>query len=175
MRMLKGLGIVSLAAVLVCGLVLLTGCQNTREKAAERMMENAISKASGGKANVDIRGGKVAVTTKDGTSEFSAGGTEWPADLTLDIPKVEGKIKSVFRTSTPQGKNWTIAMEGVGAEVLGEYVKTLEGKGWTIDMNMSTDQGGSARATKDKDQVILSYSAGDKGFILNVLAGAVTK
>jgi hypothetical protein len=175
MKTLKGLGIVSLAALLVAGLVLTTGCGNTREKAAEKMMENAIAKATGGKANVDIKDGKVAVTTKDGTSEFSAGTTEWPADLTLDIPKVTGKIKGVIRTSTPQGKNWTIAMEGVGAEVLGEYVKTLEGKGWTIDMNMSTDQGGSARATKDKDQVILSYSAGDKGFILNVLAGAVTK
>ncbi len=168
MRMLKGLGIVSLAAVLVCGLVLLTGCQNTREKAAERMMENAISKASGGKANVDIRGGKVAVTTKDGTSEFSAGGTEWPADLTLDIPKVEGKIKSVFRTSTPQGKNWTIAMDGVASDVPAKYIKALEEKGWTIAMNSTTDQGGMAQATKDKDMVVLTYTNDNKGFVLNV-------
>ncbi|MGD0783214.1 MAG: hypothetical protein ABSA30_10200 [Candidatus Aminicenantales bacterium] len=171
MRMLKGLGIVSLAAVLVCGLVLLTGCQNTREKAAERMMENAISKASGGKANVDIRGGKVAVTTKDGTSEFSAGGTEWPADLTLDIPKVEGKIKSVFRTSTPQGKNWTIAMEGVAADVPAKYVKSLEEKGWTIALNSTTDQGGMAQATKDKNMVVLTYTNDNKGFVLNVTNG----
>jgi hypothetical protein len=169
--MLKGLGIVSLAAVLVCGLVLLTGCQNTREKAAERMMENAISKASGGKANVDIRGGKVAVTTKDGTSEFSAGGTEWPADLTLDIPKVEGKIKSVFRTSTPQGKNWTIAMEGVAADVPAKYVKSLEEKGWTIALNSTTDQGGMAQATKDKNMVVLTYTNDNKGFVLNVTNG----
>ena len=101
----KGWGIVSLAALLVVGVVLTTGCGNTREKAAEKMMENAIAKATGGKANVDIKDGKVAVTTKDGTSEFSAGTTEWPADLTLDIPKVTGKIKGVIRTSTPQGKN----------------------------------------------------------------------
>ncbi len=174
MKMLKGLGIVSLAAVLVCGLVLLTGCQNTREKAAEKMMENAIAKATGGKANVAIKDGKVAVTTKDGTSEFSAGGTTWPVDLTLDIPKVEGKIKAVFRTSTPQGKNWTIDIEGVAADVPAKYVKALEEKGWTIGMNTMTDSGGSAQATKDKNMVILTYSNSNKGFVLHVTAG-VTK
>jgi hypothetical protein len=172
MKTLKGLGIVSLAALLVAGLILTAGCKNVGEKAAEKMMENAISKATGGKANVDIKDGKVAVTTKDGTSEFSAGSTEWPADLTLDIPKVEGKIKGVVRTATPQGKNWTIAMEGVAAGTLGEYIKTLEGKGWTIDTNVSTEQGGSARATKDNDQIVLTYSAANKGFLLNVISGA---
>ena len=173
MKTLKGFVVLSLAAVLVCGLTLLTGCQKASEKAAEKMMENAISKSTGGKANVDIKGGKVAVTTKDGTSEFSAGGTEWPADLTLDIPKIEGKIKGIFRTSTPQGKNWTIAMEGVASDVPAKYVKALEEKGWTIGMNMTTDQGGSAQATKDKDIVVLNYTSYDKGFVLNVTAGAV--
>jgi hypothetical protein len=172
MKSLKGSGIVSLAALLVAGLILTTGCKNAGEKAAEKMMENAISKATGGKAAVDIKDGKVAVTTKDGTSEFSAGSTVWPADLTLDIPKVEGKIKGVVRTATPQGKNWTIAMDGVAAGTLAEYVKTLESKGWTIDMNVSTEQGGSARAAKGGDQIVLSYSAFDKGFLLNVTAGA---
>ncbi len=172
MKKLKGLGIVSLAVVLVCGLVLLTACQQAREKAAERMMENAVAKASGGKASIDIKGGKVAVTTKDGTSEFSAGGTEWPADLTLDIPKVEGKIKSVFRTSSPQGKNWTIAMDGVAADVPAKYIKALEEKGWTIAMNSTTEQGGMAQATKDKDMVVLTYTNDNKGFVLSVTGGA---
>jgi len=49
-------------------------------------------------------------------------------------PKVEGKIKGVFRTSTPQGKNWTIAMEGVASDVPAKYVKALAEKGWTIGM-----------------------------------------
>jgi hypothetical protein len=171
MKSLKGLGIVSLAAVLVYGLIMTTGCQNSREKAAEKMMENAIAKATGGKANVDIKDGKVAVTTKDGTSEFSAGGTEWPADLTLDIPKVEGKIKSVFRTSTPRGKNWTISMGGVASDVPAKYVKALEEKGWTINMNATTERGGSAQATKDQDMVVLNFTSYDKGFVLNVTVG----
>jgi hypothetical protein len=171
MKTLKGLSIVSLAAVLVCGLILSTGCQNSREKAAEKMMENAIAKATGGKANVTIKDGKVSVATKDGTSEFSAGGTTWPADLTLDIPKVEGQIKGVFRTSTPQGKHWTIDIEGVAADVPAKYVKALEEKGWTIGMNTMTGMGGSAQATKDKNMVLLTYSNSNKGFVLHVTAG----
>jgi len=55
MKTLKGFGILSLTAVLVCGLTLLTGCQKASEKAAEKMMEKAIAKATGGKANVDIK------------------------------------------------------------------------------------------------------------------------
>lgn len=176
MKALKLAGVAFLAVVLVSGLVLSTGCQKMGEKAAEKMMENALSKASGGKANVDMKDGKLSVSTKDGSSEFSMGGTaEWPADLTLDIPKVEGKVKGVIRTSTPQGKNWTIAMEGVAADVPAQYVKSLEAKGWTIGMNMTTAEGGSAQATKDQNQVVLTYGGGDKSFILNVTVGAPTK
>jgi hypothetical protein len=171
MKTLKGMGIVSLAAVLVCGLVLLTGCQNTREKAAEKMMENAISKATGGRANVDIKGGKVAVTTKDGTSEFSAGSTEWPADLTLDIPKVEGKIKGVVRTSTPQGKNWTIAISGVESGIMLSYVKELATKGWNIGTSSGTEEAGMSQATKDNNMIVLTYTAATKSFLINVTAG----
>jgi hypothetical protein len=171
MKTLKGLGILSLAAVLIGGLILLTGCQRANEKAAEKMMENAIAKATGGKANVNIKDGKVSVATKDGTSEFSAGSTEWPADLTLDIPKVEGKIKGVIRTATPQGKNWTIAMEGVESDIMLSYVKALASKGWMIGTSSSSDQGSMAQATKDKDMIVMTYTNSDKGFVLHVTAG----
>lgn len=171
MKTLKGLGILSLTAVLVFGLTMLTGCQKSGERATKKMMENAIAKATGGRANVDIKDGKMAITTKDGTSEFSIGGTEWPADLALDIPKVEGKIKGVMRTSTPGGKHWTIDMEGVAADVPEKYVKALEEKGWMIGMNTMTNQGGSAQATKDKDMVLLTYSNSNKGLVLHVTVG----
>ncbi len=176
MKALKLAGVAFLAVVLVSGLVLMTGCQKMGEKGAEKMMENAISKASGGKANVDMKDGKLSVTTKDGSSEFSMGGTaEWPADLALDIPKVEGKVNGVIRTTTPQGKNWVISVEGVAAGLPAEYIKSLEAKGWTIGMNMTSAEGGSAQATKDQNQVVLTYSTSDKILVMNVTAGAVTK
>jgi hypothetical protein len=171
MQKMKVVGIVSLAALLVIGLVLTTGCGNSREKAAEKMMENAIAKATGGKATVDIKDGKFSVKTKDGTSEYSAGGTTWPADLTLDIPKVEGKIKGVVRSATPQGKQWTIAMEDVASDVMLGYVKELASKGWTIGTSSTTDQGGLAQATKDNDMVVMTYSNSQKSFVLHVTAG----
>jgi hypothetical protein len=176
MKALKLAGVAFLAVILVSGLVLSTGCQKAGERAAEKMMENALTKASGGKANVNMKDGKLSVTTKDGSSEFSMGGTtEWPADLILDIPKIEGKVKGVIRTTTAQGKNWLISLEGIAADVPSAYIKALESKGWTIGMNMTSAEGGSAQATKDQNQVVLTYSTGDKMLVLNVTAGAVTK
>jgi hypothetical protein len=172
MKIVKSIGILSLAAILVFGLSLLTGCQKASEKNAEKMMENILSKATGGKADVKIKDGKVAVATKDGTTEWSAGGTtEWPADLTLDIPKIEGKVKAVIRTSSPQGKHWTISLDGVAADAPAQYVKALEAKGWTIGLNMTTEQGGSAQATKDKDSIVLTYGGSDKNLVLSVTVG----
>jgi len=171
MKTLKSLGIVSLAAVLVCGLVLLTGCQKASERSVEKMMENAIAKASGGKANVNIKGGKVSVTTKDGTSEFSAGSTEWPADLTPDIPKIEGKIKGVIRNVTPQGKHWLISIEGAESGTMLSYVKELATKGWIIGTSSGTEEAGMSQATKDNDMIVLTYTAAAKSFVISVTSG----
>jgi hypothetical protein len=171
MKTMKGLGIVSLAALLIVGLVLTTGCGNSREKAAEKMMENAIAKATGGKATVDIKDGKFSVKTKDGTSEYSAGGTTWPADLTVDIPKIEGKVKSVIRTTTPQGKHWMIAIDGAETGTMLSYVKDLATKGWIIGVSSGTEEAGMSQATKDNDTIVLTYTAATKSFFISVTAG----
>jgi hypothetical protein len=79
--------------------------------------------------------------------------TEWPADLTVNIPKFEGQIKNIIRTSTPQGMNWKIEFERFDPDILTNYIKALEEKGWAI--HLPPDLASPLKATKDKDKVEL--------------------
>jgi len=174
MSTLRRWTIIVVALVLVAGAgFFLSGCQRSNEKSAEKMMENAIAKATGGKADVDIKGGKVSIKTKEGTSEFSTSGGEWPGDLTVDVPKIEGKVKGVIRSSEQNRKHWTIAVEGVEEGAFDKYIDGLKEKGWTIAFNATSQEGGSAQATKDKDMVLVGYSKSQKTMTLSVTTGII--
>lgn len=172
MSTLKRWMVVAVALALVVGTgFFLSGCQKANERSAEKMMENAIAKATGGKANVDIKGGKVSVQTKDGSTEYSASGGEWPSDLTVGIPKVEGKVKAVIRNSEQSRKTWSIVVDGVEEGAFGKYVDELKGMGWTIAFSSTSAQGGAAQATKDKDTVFIGFNKIQKTMSLTVTAG----
>lgn len=137
----KSLVILGLAALLAGT----TGCANIAEKAAEKAAEAAAEKATGGK--VDINKGGVTVKGKDGESASFGDSVEIPEDFPKDVPVYEGKVIGAYT----DGKTWTINLEtkDAFAKVLKFYKTELEAKGWVMESNMNTNQGGMYAATKD--------------------------
>lgn len=156
--------------ILVLALVW-SGCQKANENAAEKSIERALEKATGGKAHVDISKGGLKVQTKDGGTEISSEAGEWPNDLPGFVPKLEGKVKGVIRSNQNETKNWMIILEDAEADAYAEYVKSLEAAGWKIEMNAVMDYGSTAQATKDNNSVMITYVKEKGNVTLNVTTG----
>lgn len=153
-----------LSLALAAGLLAFTGCKKTAdEKMAEKIMERAMEKASGGRADVDIAGGKVKIKDSTGAGEIDYGATTWPDDLPEGSLKFEnGKVKGVTRSTRPDGKNWMVMVENVEADAVNAYVEALKGAGFAIPTNMTAGQGGMFQAEKDKLFIIGMFNAEDK-------------
>jgi len=148
-------------AVLILGLVVLPACKSP-EKRAEEMAENAIEKATGGKASVDLEGGSVKVKTEGGEMSWGETAT-WPDDLSADVPKFTyGKITGVVRATEGNTKHWTLALGEVEANGLTSYVDTLKSQGWSIVVDARTAEGGTVVAEKGKLNLTVGYSESGK-------------
>jgi hypothetical protein len=156
MNMRRRIGIIGLALALVAGLASFSACKKTaNERMAENMVERAMDKATGGKADVDFSGGKMRLKTKEGETTIGVA-SEWPSDLPEDFPKLaSGTIKGVTRTESQGSKAFHIVIEGVEAEAVEKYLETLKESGWTSQMSTTTDQGFMHQLTKDNNLVIL--------------------
>ncbi len=148
-------------ALLILGLVVLPACKSG-EKTAEEMAKNAIEKATGGKAVVDIKGGSFKVKTEGGEMSWGEAAV-WPEDLPSDVPKFTyGKITGVVRASGADGKHWTLALAEVEADGLGKYIETLKTAGWSIVMDARSVEGGTVVAEKGKFNLTFGYSESGK-------------
>jgi hypothetical protein len=158
--MKQGFAAVSVA-LLILGLVVLPACKSG-EKTAEEMAKNAIEKATGGKANVDIKGGSVKVKTEGGEVSWGEAAA-WPEDLPSDVPKFTyGKVTGVVRATSADGKHWTLALAEVEAEGMSQYIETLKTAGWSIVMDARSAEGGTVIAEKGKFNLTLGYSESGK-------------
>ncbi len=164
----KSLGFAALLA-LAAALVLAGACRKAGQTGAEKMMERAMEKASGGKADVDLKGGKVSVKTDQGTAEFSAEGGKWPADLPADVPKLAGgKVNGVFSGAQGQGKGWTISLTEVDEAAYAKYIEALKAAGFEITMSFTMDDGASVQAKKGTTVVSVTYGKSGQTAAVNV-------
>ena len=148
-------------AVLILGLIVLPACKSP-EKAAEEMAKNAIEKATGGKATVDLEGGSVKVKTEGGEMSWGETAT-WPDDLSADVPKFTyGKITGVVRATEGGVKHWTLALGEVESGGLANYIETLKSQGWSIVVDARTAEGGTVVAEKGKFNLTLGYNESGK-------------
>ena len=167
MKIWKSLGAAALSVFLVYGLIGMTGCKKAGERLAEKSIENAIEKASGGKAQVDLSGGGIKVKTAEGESSLTAS-NEWPKDLPGGIPLFTlGKVKGVTRLTSEGQKAWNIILEEIEAGAIEKYTELLKSGGWTIGQTMSMGEGGMIQATKDTLGVIVMFNQ-DKTASLSV-------
>jgi hypothetical protein len=167
MKIWKHLGVAALSVLLILGLIGMTGCKKAGERFAEKSMENAIEKASGGKAEVDLKSGNVKVKTAEGETSFSTA-HEWPSDLPEGVPQFKmGKVKGVTRHQA-EGKNvWNVILESIEPGAIEKYTELLKSGGWTIGQTMSMGEGGMIQATKDTLGLIVMFNQ-DKTASLSV-------
>ncbi|GEM_PF-395752 len=184
----KRFGFQALLLVVAAALVLAGACRKANESRAEKMIEKALEKAGGGKADIDLKGGKMSIKTDegkadfsvedgkmtvksdDGTAEFSSGGNKWPEDVPGDVPKFEGgKVTAALRGTQGQGKSWTIGFDGVEEADYAKYVEKLKSGGWEIVLSMAVDDGAITQAKKGTTMVNVTLGKSAKSLGLNVM------
>ncbi len=116
-------------------------CKKAEDRAAEKMAAKIIESQTGGKAAVDISGGKVKITStekgKEGTIEFSGGADlKLPDDFPSDLPVYPGaKIISHFQTGTGN-RQIIFKSDDRTKKVYDFYLSKLEKSGWEIVQEM---------------------------------------
>lgn len=157
---------VVVVAVLVVG-VLLRG-------AGERAAEEALERAAGGDADIDVSGDRVRVKTGEG--EWSTGG-QLPSDWPSDVPVYGGAKVLYSASSNPStgsaGSYLALQSSDAPDKVSEFYKRELAAKGWTIT-NTATVNGGIYLAAEKGDRE-LAFTAtpadGGTSMTLGVSAG----
>jgi hypothetical protein len=160
-----------LSLFLVVGLVFLGACKKTpSEKASEKILENYLSKATGGKADIDIKKGEIRVKTAEGETVLMGGGGVWPIDLPEDVVKFDaGTIKGVTNSKQDKIDSWMVVIEKVEEDAVTKYVDDLKGEGWNVLVATSMPNGTYTQIEKNKINITLSHSRNDKVLGLNIL------
>jgi hypothetical protein len=129
-------------AVLIALLALIpAACRKSREQAAEEMAEKIIASQSGGKAEVDLSGGKVKITStekgKEGTFEFSGGkDMKLSSDFPGDVPLYPGsKILAQMKMGAGN-QQVTLQADDPTKDVYDYYTKQMAKNGWEIVQEM---------------------------------------
>ncbi len=171
MRTMPMEGMVALLAVLLVGLVVFPAC-TSREKAAEKMAENMIEKATGGKVDVDLKGQGVKIATKEG--DISWGETaEWPEDIPGDVPRfTQGKVTGVVRAHGLDAKNWNLALSDVEPGGLANYAERLKAEGWDILSSVQMADVESVTAQKGGMSLTLGFNKTAKAGTFHVAVKA---
>jgi len=170
-RLVKSIGLVLLLAV---GLIAGTGCKKKAPNEAlkqesEKRISDMVSRASGGKAEIDFKTGQMKVKTPEGEAYVTSTGS-WPGDLPEDIPVFRGgSIQSSTNSETPTGKNWTIMFRLVDEDALAGYIKDLETDGWKIVVSSQVEQGKFTQLQKERYFIQLTFTEGDKNLAMNVI------
>jgi hypothetical protein len=134
----------------------LNACQNTAEKRAEKMIEQAIE----GEADVNIEDKKFVVETEEG--KFTAEEVKsWPKDIPNAVPEFKlGKIVNAMTQTTPEANSWTMVFEEVPDEALEKFKKELENKGFKIESTIKMGTKGQVTAIKAPLTVMLMVGDG---------------
>jgi hypothetical protein len=157
--------VAAVSLIAVAALLGGTACKSksASEQMAENRLERAMEKVTGGKVDLDLKAGTMKVKTAEGDSVLTTGEHQWPEDLPESAIKFEdAKVRAVARSSTEEGKNWTIHLLEVGENALAEYSAKLKDGGWTIQMETTAGQGGTTVATKDGLMVNVMINADQK-------------
>ncbi len=118
--------------ILFCLLVVM-GCG---KEAAEKKIEKAIEKETGGRAEVDLDDEKVTIETKDGEFSMSAGkSAKLPEDFPSDVYVYKGAAVAMSM-EVPKGKLITLITDDDLDKVMKKCGKELTSKGWSQKAKM---------------------------------------
>lgn len=158
------LGLV-VAVIALCAFVA-AGCgKKAEEVTAEKMMENALSTATGKDTKVDLDKGDVHVENKDMKVDIASSST-WPAEMFADVPIFTGgTIERIVSSEEGGMKKFNIYFNSIKDGAVKEYVQSLKSKGWDASL-MDMGKGGLLNASKGKLGITFSYSAENKDGML---------
>lgn len=131
------------------------------KKNDEEKIENAIEKASGGKADVDLSEGRMSIETEDGEKmEMSTGDdVQVPEDFPKDIHLYKGaKVESSIKTGN--AIQLTLQTSDAAGKVADAYKKEMADKGWKEDTSIQTG-----------DMTMLQYSKDSRNSMVHITAG----
>jgi hypothetical protein len=148
--------------IVVSALALL--CSACGQGAAERVVEGAIERETGGAADVDLQDESLTITTEEGT--LQAGGditlpSGWPSDLTV----YPGAKILTFTSNTPtegeQGIALSLLSTDSEAKVFDYYAAALPAAGWTVTSTMRTPGRNFLTATKGTRECSIMVGGGE--------------
>ncbi len=151
--MMKKLGIIALAVLLVFSL---TAC-NAKEKAAEEAAEDIINSNSDSDVDVDIDGDTITVESDDEDFTVTMGDTDWPTgDVAKMLPECkDGSVTYVLEM--PNAVN--VSVSEISESEYEDYLALVQNAGY--DQNVTTmDSEGSLMymaADNDGNDFVLSY------------------
>lgn len=142
--------------------IIVQGCggQESGERTAEEVAEQAIEKAGGGEVDVDVADGRVTMTGEDHRTE-AVETSEWPEDLPGDVPRFShGKVERVMRGEAVKEnqRSYHIWVMETDADAAEKYAAELEQAGWQTQGVAMGPQGGMVTAEKGDLVVTFMHS-----------------
>ncbi|HIJ82555.1 MAG TPA: hypothetical protein HPP76_12690 [Desulfuromonadales bacterium] len=159
------------AVIMACASLTLMvgGCKKAAEKAAEKAIEAGIAKESGGKANVDLSGGKVTIQTKDGTATYSGGkDAKLPDNFPKDIYVPEGA--SIMASSSAPG-GFTVSLESKDAaeKLLSALKSKMTASGWKEEATFNQGKTSMISYKQGERAVNFSVDSQEKTTVMTIV------
>lgn len=144
-----------LAVIALCAIVA-GGCgKKAEEVTAEKMMEKAMSAATGKDTKVDLNNGNVHLENKDMKVDIDSSST-WPADMFADVPRfTDGTIERVVSSNEGGMKKFNIYYGSIKDGSMKQYMQNLKAKGWESNI---MDMGNAAMLSATKGNLGISFS-----------------
>jgi 3-dehydroquinate synthase class II len=144
------------------------GCKKAEEKLAEKFVEKAMEEGSGGKADIDISGDKITITSKEGgqggSFEFSGGkDLKLPADFPGDVPVYPDAAVISLLGMGGENRQVTFQVGDKTAEVYAFYQKKLPAQGWEVVTDMKMTPAYSLVAKKGNRQTAVIIGEDGEG------------
>lgn len=157
---------------LLLSVLVAAGCgkKKSDEKLAEGMMERTLKHTTGEKADVDLNGENVTITTGDGRVEMTKT-SEWPSDMFSDVPRFTyGVVEHVSKGQEGGMQKFNVHLRDVEDGAFEKYHADIKAAGWESQSMMQGDSGGMISAQKgnlalqfvygkeDRTGVVIAYS-----------------
>ncbi|MDQ3161031.1 MAG: hypothetical protein M3Q51_08435 [Pseudomonadota bacterium] len=153
-----------LVSLLAVGLLLpLSACQ----KAAEKMTEAALERATGNKVDLKPDGSAMSIKTDEGEFKVAASVDGASVPMPDDFPKdvflpESGKINSAMDMGGMKMVN--IITNAPSGEISSQVQKNMEAQGWKREMAMKGEEGSATFVySKDKRQTVYQMMKSDAG------------
>lgn len=127
------------ATVILSALVGAGGCKRAAENTAETFVEKAIERESGGKADVDLKGGTMTIKTGEGEVIVTAAaeGIALPADFPKDVfVPGEGRITHSLKTS--EGFQLMVQTPLAAARAAEQVAAEMKARGWEQESSFNS-------------------------------------